>query len=99
MCARQAEQQAIYILFRTQNVQYPDTWENVQSQTANLQLYNVDPASPEVAAVVQEVESSGKRLLKVSAGSHMPLNFCCLFLDPPICNKTHILLWAQIQNW
>ena len=57
------------ILLRAQNVQYPSVWEQVESQTENLQLYNVNPASNEVAALVAEVESHGNsKVLKVCHG-------------------------------
>ena len=51
-------------------VQYPSVWEQVESQTQNLQLYNVDPVSSEVAALVAEVEAhSNCKVLKVGYGN------------------------------
>lgn len=58
------------IVLRAQNVQYPIVWEQVESQSANTQLYNVDSASGEVAALVAEIEAHGNsKVLKVSHGN------------------------------
>ena len=57
------------ILLRLRDVPYPAVWEQVESQAENLQLYNVDPASSEVAALVAEVASTGKTILKVCCAS------------------------------
>lgn len=60
MLPAQAHQQVMDILLRAQDVQYPSAWESVESQSDNLQLYNVDLASTEVAALVAEVQASGR---------------------------------------
>lgn len=66
MVLSQAEQQVVDILLTAQNVQYPSVWEQVESQSANTQLYNVDLASSEVAALVAQVQANGKyKVLKV----------------------------------
>lgn len=58
------------ILLRAQHVQYPSAWEQVESQADNLQLCNVDPASIELAALVSQVQASGKyKVLKVCQGT------------------------------
>ena len=62
----QAGEQVVDILLRAQHVQYPSAWEQVESQSANTQLYNVDLVSSEVADLVTQVQASGKyKVLKV----------------------------------
>ena len=57
-------------------MQYPSAWENVESQVDNLQLYDVDPASGEVADLVAHVQASGH---------HKVLKVCCIACIIHLC--------------
>ena len=76
MLPSQAEQQIVDILLRAQEVQYPSAWQDVESQSQNTQLYNVDLASSEVAELMAQVQSSGY---------HKVLKVCCIILPMYTC--------------
>ena len=83
-------------------VQYPSVWEQVESQTENLQLYNVDPMSSEVAALVAEVEAhSNCKVLKVGYGNldSMSCNPACdMHEHRPLTPTPPILLHADSKR-
>ena len=66
-------------------MRYPTAWEQVASQSANLQLYNVDPKSREVADFVAEAEACGRQVLKVI------LTVCA---NPDLCLRKTVSLSA-----
>ncbi|KAL3130378.1 poly ADP-ribose polymerase [Trebouxia sp. C0009 RCD-2024] len=85
--------EVVAILLRAQAVQYPSAWEHVESQVDNLQLYDVDPASSEVADLVAQVQASGHhKVLKVERIQNKVLYQYFDEQHRRIANR-----WAQVQ--